>query len=186
MSQPAFFMLLLKRKLRFFLLFVLQNRHGWNIEKNDVRYERIKDRFSARILTKSPESTNDEARQVFDEDYSDSDGDGYSNLFERAMGLDSLGADNPQFMPIKLPDTTDGKQRISFIRYKTPLQTTGEDFRYVVEKSTNLRTWSRFGVLHDASKDIDLGGSMERVTFTTEDPLRDGGKNFLRIRVYKP
>ena len=166
---------------------VRPTKSAWlEYRKNDVRYERIKDRFSARILTKSPESTNDEARQVFDEDYSDSDGDGYSNLFERAMGLDSLGADNPQFMPIKLPDTTDGKQRISFIRYKTPLQTTGEDFRYVVEKSTNLRTWSRFGVLHDASKDIDLGGSMERVTFTTEDPLRDGGKNFLRIRVYKP
>ena len=35
------------------------------------------------------------------------------------MGLDSLGADDPQFMPIKLPETTDGKQRISFIRYKT-------------------------------------------------------------------
>ena len=31
-----------------------------------------------------------------------------------------------------------------------------------------------------------LGGEMKRVTFYTEDALRKGGKNFLRIRVYKP
>jgi hypothetical protein len=55
-----------------------------------------------------------------------------------------------------------------------------------VEKSINLRTWTRIGVTHDISRDIDLGGGMERVTFYTDEPLRRGGKNFLRIRVYKP
>ena len=30
-----------------------------------------------------------ESIQIFDEDYSDSDGDGFSNIFERSMGLDS-------------------------------------------------------------------------------------------------
>ena len=66
------------------------------------------------------------------------------------------------------------------------MQNTGEDFRYIVERSINLRTWTRAGVVHDSSKDIDLGGEMKRVTFYTEDALRKGGKNFLRIRVYKP
>ena len=127
-----------------------------------------------------------ESLRTFDEDYADSDGDGYSNLFERAMGLDSLGPDNPQHLPNKLMDGTDGKQRISFIRYKNSIQTTGEDFRYKVEGSSNLRTWSGMNVVLETTKTVDLGGGMERVTFSTENALRKGGKSFLRVRVYKP
>jgi hypothetical protein len=152
--------------------------------KNDVRYNRILDRFSSRLTARGVDLA--ESTEVFDEDYSDSDGDGFSNLFERSMGLDSLGPENPEYLPLKVKDTTDGRQGISFIRYKTPIQTTGEDLRYIVEKSINLRTWTRIGVTHDISRDIDLGGGMERVTFYTDEPLRRGGKNFLRIRVYKP
>ena len=51
--------------------------------------------------------------------------------------------ENPEYLPIKVKDTVDGRQGISFIRYKDPLQTTGEDFRYIVERSINLRTWTR-------------------------------------------
>ena len=45
--------------------------------------------------------------------------------FERASGSDSLGPDKRHHLPqqILLPDN---KQRISFVRYKSPLQTTGE------------------------------------------------------------
>ena len=35
------------------------------------------------------------SRKDFDEDYSDSDGDGYENVFERALGLNSLRIDSP-------------------------------------------------------------------------------------------
>jgi len=152
--------------------------------KNDVRYNRILGRFSSRLVARGLDLA--ESTEVFDEDYSDSDGDGFSNLFERSMGLDSLGPENPEYLPLKVKDTTDGRQGISFIRYQDPIQTTGEDLRYIVERSINLRTWTRVGVTHDISRDINLGGGMERVTFYTDEPLRKGGKNFLRIRVYKP
>ena len=75
---------------------------------------------------------------------------------------------------------------IANIRYKNSIQTTGEDFRYKVEGSSNLRTWSGMNVVLETTKTVDLGGGMERVTFSTENALRKGGKSFLRVRVYKP
>ena len=43
-----------------------------------------------------------ESIQIFDEDYSDSDGDGFSNIFERSMGLDSLGPRTLNIYRLKL------------------------------------------------------------------------------------
>ena len=65
------------------------------------------DRFSSRLTARGAELA--ESTEVFDEDYSDSDGDGFSNLFERSMGLDSP-PENPEYLPFKVKDTTDGRQ----------------------------------------------------------------------------
>ena len=138
---------------------VAPTRSAWiEYRKQDVRYARIQDRFASRLTARDANKSYPESLRTFDEDYADSDGDGYSNLFERAMGLDSLGPDNPQHLPNKLMDGTDGKQRISFIRYKNSIQTTGEDFRYKVEGSSNLRTWSGMNVVLETTKTVDLGG----------------------------
>ena len=152
--------------------------------KNDVRYNRIQSRFSDRLISREWVHPNQfrfltkitPIQMVTD-------------LVIFLRGQWGLIAWDPRTLSIyrlKVKDTVDGRQGISFIRYKDPLQNTGEDFRYIVERSINLRTWTRAGVVHDSSKDIDLGGEMKRVTFYTEDALRKGGKNFLRIRVYKP
>jgi hypothetical protein len=78
----------------------------------------------------------------------------------------------------------DNKQRISFVRYKSPLSTTGEDFQYVVEQSTNLQTWESSGLVEESI--IDLGENMERVTVMTTEAIKPGERKFLRLRVSVP
>ena len=53
----------------------------------------------------------------------------------------------------------DNKQRITFVRYKTPKQTTGEAFEYHVEQSQDLQTWNKFGLTEESV--IELGENME-------------------------
>jgi hypothetical protein len=148
----------------------------------DVRYDGTRARFVRRLMTREG-LLESEARRVFDEDYSDSDGDGYSNLFERAIGSDSLGPDNWKHLPFR-PRLIGGNQAISFIRFKSPLATAGEDFKYHVERSEDLRTWNANGV--SLKRTIDLGGEMERVVYETDTPLPAGGRTFLRLRITTP
>ena len=72
-----------------------------------------------------PQWTIDQVSHEFDADNFDSDGDGYSNLFERATGMDSLGYDQ-QNAPL-LTESPEGRPRISFVRYSNPISATGED-----------------------------------------------------------
>ena len=90
-------------------------------------------------LSSLTELSTEQAEQEFDSDHFDSDGDGYSNLFERATGMDSLGFD--QFNAPRLLQSEKGKPRISFVRYTDPLSATGEDFQYLIEESVDLRSW---------------------------------------------
>ena len=125
----------------------------------------------------------EKARKVFNEDYADSDGDGYSNLFERAIGTDSLGPDKRHHLPQQVV-MADNKQRITFVRYKTPKQTTGEAFEYHVEQSQDLQTWNKFGLTEESV--IELGENMERVTVVTSSAITPGERKFLRLRISTP
>ena len=74
----------------------------------------LKDRFAKRMLSSGMDV--DYSGKVFDEDYIDSDGDGYDNIFERALGLDSLGTDSPYHLPMQYIDPVDGlRKRISYL-----------------------------------------------------------------------
>jgi hypothetical protein len=147
------------------------------------------ERFSDRLLARNPGLTQVEAEQIFDEDYSDSDGDGFSNLFERALGSDSLGPDRRQDLPLQ-PMLGDNRQRVSFVRWKANPDTNstysnaGEIFEYHVEQSDDLQTWNAAGV--QLEQVIDLGGGMERATYVTNDPLPSGQKKFIRLRITTP
>ena len=181
----------------FFLISEIETKHinivsptkeAWKkFRQNDVRYDGILERFSKRFLSLNPELSEfdayEKARKAFNEDYADSDGDGYSNFFERAIGTDSLGVDYRHHLPqqVVLPDK---KQRFTFVRYKTPLETTGEAFEYHVEASTDLQTWDSSGLIEENI--VDLGGSMERVTVVTSEPLSSGERKFLRLRITAP
>ena len=128
-----------------------------------------------------------QGKKIFNEDYSDSDGDGYSNLFERAIGSDSLGPDRPQDHPIQ-PLSSDNRQRISFVRYKehngSTLIYAGEEIFYHVEQSANLQTWSSSGL--ELERTIELGGGMVRQVWVVSLNLPSANKRFLRVRISTP
>jgi hypothetical protein len=160
------------------------SKEAWRLlRRGDVRYDGTRERFVRRLIARDPVLSLSDAQKIFDEDYSDSDGDGFSNLFERATGSDSLGPDNWKHLPFR-PRLIGGNQAISFIRFKSPLATAGEDFKYHVERSKDLRTWNANGV--SLKRTIDLGGEMERVVYETDAPLPSGGRNFRRLRITTP
>jgi hypothetical protein len=166
------------------------SRSVWKaFRRGDVRYTDIMTRFTDRLLSRNPGLTQVEAEKIFDEDYSDSDGDGYSNLFERALGSDSLGPDRRQDLPLQ-PMPGDNRQRISFVRWKSNPDTNstyssaGEIFEYHVEQSDDLQTWNATGV--QLEQVIDLGGGMERATYVTSNPLPSGQRKFIRLRITTP
>ena len=93
----------------------------------------------------------------------------------------------------------DGKQRLGFLRYNA--DSNSEGIEYIVERSTDLRTWIKFDeVVANANggvdagsgiKQIDLngaaagrgapaGGGMERVLFETT--AKSSGTQYLRVR----
>ena len=139
----------------------------------------------------------EDAKLLFDSDDFDSDGDGISNFMERAFGGDSLSSDAKDTLPRSIKKK-DGKQRITFQKYSTTYNTEG--IEYIVERSTDLRTWVQFnsggsnpnnGIKQvdlngpsTAGMGVDTGGGMERVLYETSATRNaSGGKQFLRVRV---
>ena len=95
--------------------------------------------------------------------------------------MDSLGPDERMSMP-RAPKMNDGKQRITFIRYKTVENI--ENIDYSVELSTDLRAWSETGVSLESS--VDVGGGMERVTYVTDSAVSAGQRQYLRLTISTP
>jgi hypothetical protein len=164
----------------------------------DPRYEKERDKFARKLFSKktlkglidldgSGSITIEDAKLLFDSDDFDSDGDGISNFMERAFGGDSLSSDAKDTLPRSIRKG-DGKQRITFQRYQA--QYNDEGIEYIVERSTDLRTWTTSGVTQvdlngaDAGKGVDAGGGMERVLYETSATRNaSGGKQFLRVRL---
>jgi hypothetical protein len=175
----------------------------------DPRYSKERDKFAKRLATKKTlrglidlngdgSINNEDAKLMFDSDDSDSDGDGVNNFMERAFGGDSLGSDAKTTLPRSI-NKKDGKQRITFQQYQA--QYNSEGIEYIVERSTDMRTWIQFdkagsnpnnGIRQidlngpgNPGNGIDAGGGMERVLYETSSKSKNatGGKQFLRVRV---
>jgi hypothetical protein len=165
----------------------------------DPRYEKERTKFARKLATKKDlkglidlngdGSVNHlDAELMFDSDDTDSDGDGMSNFMERAFGGDSLSSDAKFVLPRSV-NKKDGKQRISFQKYQDTYNSEG--IEYIVETSTDLRTWTTTGVtqvdLNGAGTDgkgMNAGGGMERVLYETSSTVSSkGGKQFLRVRL---
>jgi hypothetical protein len=165
----------------------------------DPRYEMERNKFARKLFAKknlkglidldgSGSITIEDAKLLFDSDDVDSDGDGVSNFMERAFGGDSLGSDAKTTLPRAI-NKKDGKQRISFQKYSAEYNSEG--IEYIVETSTDLRTWTTSGVTQidlngpsTAGNGVDAGGGMERVLYETSGTTSSkGGKQFLRVRV---
>ena len=156
----------------------------------DGRHGDVLNKFKQRLRHMRPDLSLADAAKLFDEDSFDSDGDGVSNLLERAFGMDSLGPDSRKSMP-RTRHKNDGKQRITFVRYQAGFNT--ENIEYKVELSTDLRVWSETGVSQvddDAGtpgiQGVDIGGGMERVTFVTDAAVSAGERQYLRLSVSAP
>jgi len=164
----------------------------------DPRYSKERDKFARKLFAKknlkglidldgSGSITINDAKLLFDSDDFDSDGDGMSNFMERAFGGDSLSSDAKTTLPRSIRQK-DGKQRITFQQYSTEYNSEG--IEYIVETSTDLRTWTTTGTTQvdlnggDTGSGIDIGGGMERVLWETSGTASSkGGKQFLRVRV---
>ena len=145
--------------------------------KADARYDDMK----SKAMNRMPAGVSGEkATALFDSDSYDSDGDGVSNLLERAFGGDSLGNDSRGARPAPVK-TNDGKEYLSFTRYDSDYQST-MGVQYIVEKSIDRRTWSSSGIEHVGSA-VDLGGGMERVVYRTTAATSAGSTQFIRVRV---
>ena len=165
----------------------------------DPRYEKERTKFARKLAAKKDlkgliDLNGDgavnhlDAELMFDSDDTDSDGDGMSNFMERAFGGDSLGSDAKSVLPRSV-NKKDGKQRISFQKYQDSYN--DEGIEYIVETSSDLRTWTTTGVTQvdlngagTAGKGMNAGGGMERVLYETSGTAASkGGKQFLRVRL---
>ena len=128
----------------------------------DPRYEKERTKFARKLAAKKDlkglidlngdGSVNAlDAELMFDSDDTDSDGDGMSNFMERAFGGDSLSSDAKSVLPRSV-NKKDGKQRITFQKYQDTYNSEG--IEYIVETSSDLRTWTTSGVTQ-----VDLNGA---------------------------
>ena len=143
----------------------------------DARFDTKKAKFKQRF----PGLSDEKASYLFDSDGYDSDGDGLTNLEERAFGGDSLGNDSRSVAPKRISKPGDRKNYISFTRYKDSFNNGDDRIEYIVETSLDLRTWSSSGVTLDST--FDIGGGMERVLFKTNSDRPTHGQQFIRVRV---
>ena len=165
--------------------------------RQDPRYDAVKSKFTRKLLSKASlkglidldgdgSITSADAELLFDSDDYDSDGDGMSNFMERAFGGDSLNNDSKSAKPRPIMKK-DGKQRIGFLRYNA--DSNSEGIEYIVERSTDLRTWTTDGIIQvdlngaATGKGVPAGGGMERVLYeTTGGASSVGGTQYLRVR----
>ena len=122
--------------------------------------------------------SGEKALALFNSDSYDSDGDGVSNLLERAFGGDSLGNDSRDAKPAPIIKD-DGYEYITFTRYNSDYQA-DMGLEYIVEESSDLRSWS---TISSAQNSTDLGGGMERVVFRTSATTSSGSTQYIRVRV---
>jgi hypothetical protein len=158
----------------------------YEARKLDERFDTKKAAFNTRMARLG--KSGDKAAYLFNRDDQDSDGDGLSNLEERAFGGDSLMGDKRTAKP-RAVRKNDGYEYITFKRYQDDYNTGDERIEYIVETSRDLRTWypntdSTNGPIQIGNS-IDLGGGMEKVVFRTKQTrTHNGGKQqFIRVRV---
>ena len=152
----------------------------------DSRYDSKKTAFLTRIARKG--KSGDKAPYLFNRDDQDSDGDGLTNLEERAFGGDSLMGDKQSIKPSPIRKG-DGYEYLTFKKYQDSFNSGDDRIEYIVETSRDLRTWipdsdTTNGPLQVGSA-VDVGGGMEKVVFRSREKRTDNGgkKLYIRVRV---
>ena len=152
----------------------------YEARKLDARFDTKKAAFDTRMARLG--KSGDKSAYLFNRDDQDSDGDGMTNLEERAFGGDSLMSDQRTSGP-KAIRKGDGYEYITFKRYQDSFNTGDDRIEYIVETSQDLRTWDSSGAELVTGSSTDLGGGMERVVYRSTSARPTGGKLFIRVRV---
>jgi hypothetical protein len=158
----------------------------YEARKLDERFDTKKAAFDTRMARLG--KSGDKAAYLFNRDDQDSDGDGLTNLEERAFGGDSLMGDKRTARPQAIRKG-DGYEYISFKRYQDAYNDGDYRIEYIVETSRDLRTWttdsdSTNGPLQVGNA-VDVGGGMEKVVYRSREKRTDNGGEqlFIRVRV---
>ena len=152
----------------------------------DDRFDAMRNSFVSRMAARKGIS-GEKAMRLFDSDNYDSDGDGISNLMERAFGGDSLTNDSKSIMPRAIRKK-DGYEYIVFTRFSDEFNSGNDKIEYIVETSRDLRTWYDTSSSEGAQlmgTPEDLGGGMEHVFFRSKkNRTADGNtRQYIRIRL---
>ena len=152
----------------------------------DDRFDSKRNSFVSRMTARKGIS-GEKAMRLFDSDNYDSDGDGISNLMERAFGGDSLTNDSKSIMPRAIRKK-DGYEYIVFSRFSDAYNSGDDKIEYIVETSRDLRTWFDTSSAEGAQlmgTPEDLGGGMERVVFRSKKTRTADGntRQFIRVRL---
>ncbi|MET0263787.1 MAG: hypothetical protein ABW223_12865, partial [Rariglobus sp.] len=119
----------------------------------------------------------------------DPDGDGLSNLFEYAFGVNPRVADAAGVGPAI---TVNGANHLVIVFRRVVSAT---DLVYTVESSTNLTTWTPIARsaggaavmnLGGAQSVVEAGAGLRTVTVTDALPVTGPGSRFLRLTVTRP
>ena len=152
----------------------------------DDRFETARNTFTSK-MSSFKSITGEKAKALFDSDNYDSDGDGVSNLMERAFGGDSLSNDAKTIMPRPIRKK-DGYEYIIFTKFSDAYNTGDDKIEYIVETSRDLRTWHGTSSAEGAQQmgtAVDVGGGMERVVYRSKKTRTADGntQQFIRVRV---
>jgi hypothetical protein len=105
----------------------------------------------------------------------DSDGDGFSNLMEYALGMNPKAADQPQLLEGQV---INGHLTLTYMRSKAP-----GDITFTVEVSDDLQTWTS-GPPHTSLPVTTLDtGFNQTIQVSDGIPSPSGGPRFIRLRV---
>jgi hypothetical protein len=156
----------------------------YEARKLDSRFDTKKAAFDTRMARLG--KSGDKAAYLFNRDDLDSDGDGLTNLEERAFGGDSLMGDKRTAKP-RAVRKNDGYEYITFKKYQDAYNTGDDRIEYIVETSRDLRTWTTDsdttnGPLQVGNA-VDVGGGMEKVVYRSRQKRSDNGGKQLYIRV---
>ena len=157
--------------------------------RSDDRFDSKKTAFKTRMALNPKFSgiSDDKAARLFDSDNYDSDGDGVSNLLERAFGGDSLSNDGKSVLPRAIRKK-DGYEYLMFNQYSDDYNSGDDKILYIVETSRDLRTWYPSTSAEGAEQigtAVDLGGGMERVVWRSKKTRTADGnsRQYIRVRV---
>lgn len=120
----------------------------------------------------------------------DTDGDGFTDLFERAFGLDIFNPDSLSMGPIGNVAELTGEHflQLSYRRRAGGSGTTGVDYSvdgcvYTVEVSSDLGSWqSSASLVGQVGTPVDNGDGTETVTVRANEPITSGTR-FIRLKV---